>query len=111
MNLTVNWLLIPRMQAMGAVVGTLMAEGTVPFVQWLILRKELPYGRFLGYVGKYALIGAAMLAIVRWVGRALPLGGWPGLGIQVAAGIAVYGAFSLAAWKLTGTPLPFGKRK
>ena len=99
-NLIVNMLLIPRMQAMGAVVGTLMAEGTVPLVQWMILRKELPYGRFMGYVLKYAVIGGIMLAAVRATARILPMGGWVGLGIQVAAGIAVFGGLSMIAWKM-----------
>ncbi len=105
-NLIVNFLLIPRMQAMGAVVGTLLAEGTVPLVQYLILRRELPYGRFLGYVLKYALIGTAMLLAVRGVAVLLPFGGWLALGIQVAAGILVFGGLSLLAWKLSGKPLP-----
>lgn len=38
-NLAVNALLIPQMGAMGAVVGTLLAEGSVPVVQYLILRR------------------------------------------------------------------------
>ena len=109
-NLTANFLLIPRMRAMGAVVGTLLAEGTVPLVQFLILRRELPYGRFLGYLLKYALIGSAMLSAVRALAALLPFGGWPALGIQVAAGILVFGSLSLLAWKLSGTPLP-GKKK
>ncbi|MBQ8074252.1 MAG: flippase [Clostridia bacterium] len=101
-NLAVNALLIPRMQAMGAVVGTLMAEGTVPLVQWLILRRELPYGRFLGYAGTYAAAGAVMLLAVRLTGRLLPWTGWPGLAAQVAVGILVYGAVTLLVWKLEG---------
>ncbi|MBR2663744.1 MAG: polysaccharide biosynthesis C-terminal domain-containing protein, partial [Clostridia bacterium] len=99
-NLIVNTLLIPRMQAMGAVAGTLMAEGTVPLVQWIILRKELPYGRFLGYVLKYAIIGGIMLAAVRVAARILPWGGWLGLGVQVAVGITVFGGLSFAVWKM-----------
>ena len=33
------------MKSMGAVIGTLLAELTVPVVQYIILRKELPYKR------------------------------------------------------------------
>ena len=99
-NLAVNALLIPRMGAMGAVTGTLMAEGTVPLVQWMILRKELPYGRFAGYALKYAAFGGMMLILVRAAARILPWQGWIGLGIQVAAGITIFGGLSLAAWKI-----------
>ena len=109
-NLTVNALLIPGMQSMGAVIGTLMAEMTVPVVQFILLRKELPYGRFMGYVGIYALIGTAMLVCVRLVARALPFGGWAGLAVQVAAGMAVYGALTLIWWKKAGISLSRRKK-
>ncbi len=112
-NLAVNALLIPSMKSMGAVVGTLMAELTVPVVQYLMLRKELPYGRYLKYVGVYAVIGAAMLGCVRLLGRALPAETWLNLGLMPAAGIAVYGVLCLAWWKISGSgiPLKLNKRK
>ena len=101
-NLIVNSVMIPRMGAMGAVVGTLMAEFTVPFAQWVMLRRELPYKRFLGMVGSYAVIGLAMVGAVRLLGRALPGAGWLHLAAEVCAGAAVYGAGCLLYWKLAG---------
>ena len=101
-NLIVNLLLIPGMKSMGAVIGTLMAEMTVPVVQYLLLRKELPYGRFLGYTGIYAGIGLVMLICVRLTGRLLPWTGWAGLAVQVAAGMLVYGLLCLPVWKKQG---------
>ena len=100
-NLTVNLCLIPGMQSMGAVIGTLAAEMTVPVVQYLHLRKELPYRRYLGYVAVYLVIGTAMLLFVRWVGAVSPLRGWVGLALQVAAGIASYGVMTLIYWEVT----------
>lgn len=108
-NLVFNLCLIPRLQAMGAVIGTLMAEFTVPLVQYLLLRKELPYGRFLRYTGIYCAIGLAMLGCVRLTGRLLPWRGWAGLGAQVAVGMAVYGVLTLLYWKAAGIHL-FRKR-
>lgn len=101
-NLAVNACLIPGMKSMGAVIGTLMAEMTVPTVQYLLLRKELPYRRYLGYTGVYMLIGAAMLLCVRGAGKIIPWGGWAGLGVQVLVGISVYGILTLLYWKLSG---------
>jgi len=98
-NLTANALLIPHLQAMGAVIGTLLAEMTVPVVQYLLLRKELPYRQYLGYTGIYSIIGTAMLLCVRFTGKALPWKGWVGLGLQVASGILVYGALTILYWK------------
>lgn len=100
-NLLANSLLIPRMGAMGAVVGTVLAELSVPTVQFLILRRELPYGRYLRYVATYAAIGGVMLACVRLLGRVLPAG-WPELMLQAAAGAAIYGVLCLGLWKVSG---------
>ena len=101
-NLALNAICIPRLGAMGAVVGTLAAETAVPLVQWLHLRSELPYGRYLRSATAYAAIGLIMLALVRFLGAALPLGGWAGLSVQVVAGAAAYGALTLLLWKITG---------
>ena len=101
-NLIVNACLIPGMKSMGAVVGTLLAEFTVPLVQFLILRRELPYRKFMRYVLAYGLIGGGMLGCVRLVGRLLPGETWLNLGIMTAVGIVSYGALTLAYWKITG---------
>lgn len=99
-NLTFNALLIPRFGAMGAVAGTLLAEGAVPVVQYVFLRKELPYRRYLGYVLQYAALGFLMLVIVRLLGL-LPLGGWAGLAAQTAGGAITYALLCLAWWKIS----------
>lgn len=101
-NLVLNAVFIPRMGAMGAVIGTLAAETAVPLVQWLHLRRELPYGRYLRSCAVYAAIGLVMLLLVRLVGALLPLGGWAGLAVQVVTGAAVYAVMTLLFWKITG---------
>ena len=99
-NLIVNICLIPSMKSMGAVIGTLAAELTVPVVQYIILRKELPYRRFLGYAGTYAVIGGIMLGCVRLVGLLVPARNWISLGVMTFTGIIVYGVLCLALWKI-----------
>ena len=94
-NLIVNACLIPPMKSMGAVVGTLMAEFTVPLVQYIILRKELPYRKYLSFVLLYGIIGGIMWLGVRWIGRVIPWDGWIGLGVQVVGGILIYGTLCL----------------
>ena len=101
-NLVANACLIPSMKSMGAVVGTLLAEMTVPVVQYLLLRKELPYRTYLSYVGIYAVIGGIMLVCVRLLNRLLPAETWLNLGIETLAGIIVYSVLCAAWWKLSG---------
>lgn len=97
-NLCLNLTLIPRMGAMGAVIGTLAAEGTVPVVQWLRLRRELRYGAYMKSLAVYSAMGLIMLLTV----RAIALPGWLGLMGRVAVGAAVYGALCLMWWRRSG---------
>ncbi len=110
-NVIANACLIPSMKSMGAVIGTLMAEMTVPVVQYLILRKELPYRSYLRHVAAYAVIGAVMLVFVRLAGRLLPEENWVNLGIQTLTGIAVYGVLCLGYWKICGKGLFYRKQE
>ncbi len=100
-NLIANACLIPSMKSMGAVVGTLLAEMTVPMVQFWILRKELPYRQYMKYVFIYAVFGAAMLGCVRLEGLLLTQETWLTLAIQAVTGAAVYAALCFGYWKIT----------
>jgi len=86
---------------MGAVGATVAAELSVPVVQFIILRKELPYLTYLKYSLIYAVIGLVMVGAVR-LAALLPVGGWLGLAVQVAVGGVVYVALCLGWWKITG---------
>ncbi len=108
-NLIVNACLIPVWQSMGAVVGTLLAEGTVPLVQYLILRRELPYRRYMKIVGLYAIFGTGMLLCVRLMGRLLPRETWLTLGAQAGVGALVYAGLCLICWKRFPRWNPFRK--
>ena len=100
-NVALNALLIPHFGAMGAVGATVAAELSVPVVQFIILRKELPYLTYLKYSLTYAVIGLVMVGAVR-LAAMLPVGGWLGLAVQVAVGGVVYVALCLGWWKITG---------
>ena len=100
-NVVLNALLIPSFGAMGAVVATVAAELSVPVVQFIILRKELPFLQYVKYAAGYSVIGIAMCGVVR-LAALLPVGGWLGLAAQVAAGGMAYVALCLVWWKITG---------
>ena len=90
-NLVLNALLIPRMEAMGAVVGTLCAEAAVCISQTLMVRKDLEIGRYLKATFPFLLMGAGMLLLIRQLRGLFPS---PVMTVvlQVAVGICVYAA-------------------
>lgn len=100
-NLILCFLLIPSQGAMGAVIATVAAEFTVPLVQFLLLKKELPYRSYLKSAAAYCVIGLTMALFVRLTLK-MPLKGWLGLMGSVLAGAAVYGGLCLIWWKVSG---------
>ncbi|ELC8416278.1 polysaccharide biosynthesis C-terminal domain-containing protein [Clostridium perfringens] len=72
-NLIINFLLIPRFQAIGAVIGTICAEATVCIVQTLMVRKNLPIRKYMSDNVMFLLFGIIMFIGVRFVGSLFEL--------------------------------------
>lgn len=90
-NLCVNYLLIPKYYAMGAVVGTVCAEATVCLVQTFIVRRELPISKYLFEVLPFGLMGLVMFLFVRGV-TPLIINPYVQLVVQIFIGVGIYGA-------------------
>lgn len=88
-NLIANIIFIPIFQAVGALIGTVLAEFTVFLMQALMVRKEFPVARFLKSVVVYFLFGIAMTVIVRIIGVVMAES-VKTLIVQVLAGASVY---------------------
>ncbi len=88
-NLTINILLIPRYQAVGACVGTICAEFSVIVVQAILLRKELPYMKYIKDSIPFILFGGIMYVLCYYVELIF----FPGIVtmiIQILLGIVIY---------------------
>lgn len=79
-NVCVNLVLIPRLGAMGAVVGTICAELTVLIVQVFAVRNELPFVNYIKNALPYLFFGLGMFVVVRVIAGIA--NGWWGLSIQ-----------------------------
>lgn len=88
-NLVVNSMLIPRMAAMGAVIGTVCAEGSVCVCQTLMVRKKLDILRYIKDTLLYFVIGAGMLIVILILQKHMNQGAVSVL-VQIAAGGFVY---------------------
>lgn len=69
MNLLVNCILIPRTEAIGAVIGTVMAEGTVCVIQAYYTLTKLPVKRYILESIPFLLSGFIMSLTVNWIGN------------------------------------------
>lgn len=88
-NFVLNLALIPPFGAMGACAATVAAEGAVTAVQLFCVRSQLMLRGCLGFCGRYLLLGAALLGMLRIVSAAVPPD-WKGLAGMGAAGAAVW---------------------
>lgn len=67
-NLAVNIILIPKCAGIGAMIGTIIAEFTVFFVQLILVRRSFPMSQYLQPVLFLFPIGMIMFAVVYWIG-------------------------------------------
>jgi len=88
-NLILNAALIPRCGALGAVIGTILAEGTVAIYQTLRVVKELPIGIYIKNGLYYMFAGFVMFIIVRFIGSQGD-GGLKTLVLEVIFGVVTY---------------------
>ena len=90
-NFCVNLMLIPRIGAYGAVIGSVIAECTVTLLQIFMIRQKV----HLGLTGRsfriYFFGSLLMFAAVYGVGRVVPAS-VIGTALQVLAGVVVYAA-------------------
>ena len=88
-NLILDLALIPSMNGVGAIIGTLAAEATVALIQFTMCRKDIPIREYMKNGVSFVIIGVVMFFCVEAVGK-LGLAPLPTLVMQVAVGGVVY---------------------
>lgn len=89
LNLTLNFILIPKIAALGAVIATISAEFIVMAIQAYFLRIELnlvDYGKSLM---KYAFSALSMFVVVYFIGEKMNAHFYTNL-IQMLIGVVIY---------------------
>lgn len=91
-NLLVNLCLIPSRGALGAVAGTVAAEGCVMLYQMYCVKRELDFFVYLRSGSCYMFCGLVMYAVVRAIAEGLRphMGGALLIGCEILTGAAVY---------------------
>lgn len=88
-NLFANFLLIPRLQAFGAVLSTIMAEGVVCLIQGIYVSKYLPLVNYLKKILPYTLLAMGMSFVVHFIGNLMGKNSGT-LIVQILIGGAIY---------------------
>lgn len=88
-NICTNIILIPKYNALGTVIATLLAELTVALYQTYQVKKELPIIKYMLEVKEYFVIGIAMFFILRKI-EELYYSGVKLLIIQISVGFIFY---------------------
>lgn len=104
LNIVLTLVLIPSLQAMGAVVATVLTEFAVVLVQGFFLRRELPIVKFVRDAIPFCFFGFVMMALVRFVGFSLGTTVF-GLVVEVLVGAVVYFILCAAYVVFTKNPL------
>ena len=92
-NLCINILLIPRLDAMGAVIGTVCAEASVCICQTIMVRKKMNIIQYLRDTVLFFVFGIGMLLLILSI-RQLFDNMIMALCVEIIAGGAVYVLFS-----------------
>lgn len=88
-NMSINALLIPKFHAIGASIGTIVAEFGVMIVQMIAIRKKLPVWQYYKSVTPTIVIGIIMAVVVRIIGNNMGVGIFT-LIVQILVGGCVY---------------------
>ena len=99
-NLAVNYLLISKMGAMGAVVGTLVAELVTCIWQYVKMNKSIKTMKTILKSSIYLLFGILMFVAVR-VGSRVFDSIVLSIAFEFLIGVIVYGGLCLVFWKFT----------
>lgn len=97
-NLVANYFLILQHGALGAVLGTFIAEATVLIIELVGTRKEIGFIRMFSKSGAYIVIGILMFVGVRLTESFVHFRGIINLAILICSGGLIYFFFSAIYW-------------
>ena len=99
-NLIANYILIGSLGALGAVLGTLIAEATVTAYELYCTRKSIPFFRYMIQNAIYLLPAGVMLVGVRFLARMIHMPIAISIVCMICAGGIIYGAINMIIWRM-----------
>lgn len=99
-NLLANYVLIIKYAALGAVLGTLIAESVVMVIEIIGTKEDINFVKIIGKQSIYILFGLMMLLSVRAFGNVVHFSGVMLLLFQIMLGAFIYIVLCLIYWVL-----------
>lgn len=93
-NLIMNILLIPKLESVGACIGTVTAEFIVMFYQAFAVRKKIQISKYIKNIIPFVLKAGGMLAVT-YVFNFIKMNDFIRFFIQICVGCLVYGLLNL----------------
>lgn len=89
-NFILNLILIPRLGAVGAVIGSLVAETVITWQFVSNAKSYMPFSKILKLSWKRMVSGSVMLIAVIYIGNAVPIRSILLVPLQIASGALIY---------------------
>ncbi len=93
-NLIGNFILIPRLQSIGACISTILAEFTVMLYQIIAVRKELPIKKYLKEITVF-LVTSIIMFMILIIFKRIDINVYIKIITQIILGILIYFAFNI----------------
>lgn len=103
-NLLVNIILIPKLAAMGAVLGTIAAEIATCLWQFIYIFKEIEFVSVIKRFFVYNFFGIIMFVTIYFIGSFVS-SNITAIVVEIIVGIIIYGGFCTGYWLLTENPI------
>lgn len=94
LNFFINFLMIPKLGAYGAAIGTIVAEASVMIIQCFMTRKNIHTFKYIIEYYTIVLFGVVMYIIVYGIGRYLDINLYTIL-IQITIGVVIFTALAI----------------
>lgn len=99
-NVVANYILIRQYGALGATIGTLIAEFIVLVIQVVGAKKDLPLKEIIGTNGIYIVFGITMFAVVAALSLCMAGSGIVKVAALILAGAVVYMLLCVGYWRI-----------
>ena len=103
-NICCNYILIPKYDALGAEMATILAEISVLLVELLMISDVISIPGLIKQIIIYVLLGIIMLLTIRFSGMKIE-SLYIRLVVEMLTGVVVYSGLALLIWKITGNML------